>query len=41
MCKTQNYKTMNVIDIKDEKIYEIYKITDKINDKVYIGATSQ
>lgn len=32
---------MNVVDIKDEKIYEIYKITDKINDKVYIGATSQ
>lgn len=32
---------MNVTDIKNEKIYEIYKITDRINGKVYIGATSQ
>lgn len=32
---------MNITDAKNISIYEVYKITNKINNKVYIGATSQ
>lgn len=32
---------MNVADIENVKIYEVYKIVNKLNNKVYIGATSQ
>lgn len=31
---------MNVADIENVKIYEVYKIVNKLNNKVYIGATS-